>query len=103
MSLLLDIFAAILSGGRSTHQIESCITEYSVSQVFIAISLKSLYNFPSIGNSINLIINDLHNSNPIDQSVKIRYPGESVLKLRKENTEKGIPVNKNIWEKLLAL
>ena len=103
LSLLLDIFAAILSGGRSTHQIESCITEYSVSQVFIAISLKSLYNFPSIGNSINLIINDLHNSNPIDQSVKIRYPGESVLKLRKENTEKGIPVNKNVWEKLTTL
>ena len=103
LSLLLDIMATILSGGRSTHQIESCTTEYSVSQVFIAINLKSLHNFPAIENSINMIIDDLHNSNPIDPSVKIRYPGESVLMLRKENTEKGIPVNKNVWEKLTTL
>jgi 3-dehydro-L-gulonate 2-dehydrogenase len=103
LSLLLDIFATILSGGRSTHQIESCTSEYSVSQVFIAISIKNLHNFPSIENSISLIIDDLHNSNQADPSVKIRYPGESVLMLRKENTEKGIPVNKSVWEKLTGL
>jgi 3-dehydro-L-gulonate 2-dehydrogenase len=103
LSLLLDILATILSGGRSTHQIESCNSEYSVSQVFIAISLERLHNFPSIANSLNLIIDDLHKSNPVDPSVRIRYPGESVLMLREENTEKGIPVNKNIWEKLLTL
>lgn len=103
LSLLLDIFATILSGGLSTHQIQSCISEYSVSQVFIAICLERLHNFPAISNSISLIIDDLHESNPIDSSVQIRYPGESVLKLRKENTEKGIPVNKSVWEKLLDL
>jgi 3-dehydro-L-gulonate 2-dehydrogenase len=103
LSLLLDIMAAILSGGRSTHQIESCTSEYSVSQVFIAINIKSLHNFPAIDNSIKMIIDDLHNSNPVDPSVKIRYPGESVLMQRKENTEKGIPVNRIVWEKLLAL
>jgi 3-dehydro-L-gulonate 2-dehydrogenase len=74
MSLLLDILATILSGGRSTHQIKSCATEYSVSQVFIAIDLKSLHNFPAIENSINQIIDDLHSSNPVNLSEKIRYP-----------------------------
>jgi 3-dehydro-L-gulonate 2-dehydrogenase len=74
MSLLLDISATILSGGLATHQIKSCAAEYSVSQVFIAIDIKKLHNFPAIDNSINQIIKDLHNSKPESPSVKIRYP-----------------------------
>ena len=101
MSLLLDILATILSGGRSTHQIKGCTSEYSISQVFIAINLKSLHNFPAIDNSINQIIEDLHKSSPVNPSEKIRYPGESVLQIRKENHEKGILVNKETWENLI--
>jgi 3-dehydro-L-gulonate 2-dehydrogenase len=103
ISLLLDILATILSGGRSTHQIKSCATEYSVSQIFIAINLKRLHNFPAIDNSINQIIEDLHKSIPVDPSEEIRYPGESVLQIRKENLEKGILVNRATWEKLLKI
>lgn len=103
LSLLLDIMATILSGGRSTHQINSCSSEYSVSQVFIAININSLHNFPAIDNSINQIIEDLHKSNPENPSVKVRYPGENVLQLREDNLKKGIPVNKQSWEKILKL
>ena len=103
LSILLDILAAILSGGLSTHQIESCDTEHDVSQVFISINIKMLKNFPSINNTITKIINNLHSSIPINKDEKIRYPGESVLRLRKENMEKGIPVNKLTWERLLKL
>ena len=103
LSLLLDILATVLSGGLSTHQIESCNSEYGVSQVFIAINIKSLQNFPSINNSIHQIIEDLQNSIPENQSAKIRYPGESVVKIRKENLKNGIPVNWDIWEKILTL
>ena len=103
LSLLLDILATILSGGRSTHQINSCNSEYSVSQVFIAINIKSLHNFPAIDNSINQIIEDLHKSAPENPSSKIRYPGENVVKLRNENLKNGIPVNVENWEKILSL
>lgn len=103
LSLLLDILATILSGGLSTHQIRSCNSEYSVSQVFIAADIRKLYNFPAIENSIRQIIEDLHKSVPINASVKIRYPGENIPSLRKENLENGIPVNTTAWEKLLML
>jgi len=102
-SLLLDIVATILSGGQSTHQIHSCTSEYSVSQVFIAINLKALHNFPSINKSIEQIIDDLHKSNPENPDTIIRYPGENVLQTRKSNMEKGIPVSKDTWEKLKRL
>ena len=103
LSLLLDILATILSGGLSTHQIHSCSSEYSVSQVFIAINIKTLYNFPAIDNSINQIIEDLHKSNPENPSSKIRYPGENVLQTRKANLKNGIPVNSAAWERLMNL
>jgi 3-dehydro-L-gulonate 2-dehydrogenase len=103
LSLLLDILATILSGGRSTHQIMGCSSEYSVSQVFIATDIKKLHNFPAIENSIRQIIEDLHKSIPIDASVKIRYPGENIPSLRKENLKNGISVNTVAWENLIKL
>ena len=100
-SLLLDIVATILSGGQSTHQIHSCTSEHSVSQVFIAININTLHNFPSINNSIEKIIGDLHESNRDSSSSQIRYPGENVVELRKENLKNGIPVNSKIWNNIL--
>jgi 3-dehydro-L-gulonate 2-dehydrogenase len=100
LSLMLDILATIFSGGLSTHQIESCDSEFSVSQVFIAINIRSLPNFPNIDSSIRKIIDDLHSSNPVDASSSIRYPGEKVLMTRKENEGNGVLVNKLAWERV---
>ncbi len=103
LSLMLDILATILSGGLSTHEIKSCDSEHSISQVFIAINIKTLPNFANIENSIKEIIGDLHKSIPVNPSDSIRYPGEKVLQTRKENDEKGILVNKVDWERLMKL
>jgi 3-dehydro-L-gulonate 2-dehydrogenase len=102
-SLMLDILATTLSGGISTHQIRSCASESKISQVFIAIHLKSLQNFPSIENTIDLIIKDLQKSKPEGETSIIRFPGENVAKIRDENQKEGIPVNREIWEKILGL
>ena len=103
LSLLLDLLAAILSGGKSTFQITEHKTESSVSQVFIAINLSSLYNFSAINRVINSIIADYHQAAPNEASDKILYPGERVLRTRKENTENGIPVNADVWNEILSL
>jgi 3-dehydro-L-gulonate 2-dehydrogenase len=103
LSMLLDILATVLTGGFSTHEIASCATETNISQVFIAIQLKNLHNFPAIGKSIDSIIVDLKKSVPENESATIRYPGENAVKIRKENLENGIPVNRDFWEKLVGL
>jgi 3-dehydro-L-gulonate 2-dehydrogenase len=103
LSLLLDILATVLSGGLSTHQISSCASESNISQVFIAIQLKSLHNFPAISKSIDLIIDDLHDSVPEDENSTIRYPGENVVAIRNENMKNGIPVSREIWEKIAKM
>jgi 3-dehydro-L-gulonate 2-dehydrogenase len=103
LSILLDILAAILSGGWSTHEISQSKVEYSVSQVFIAIDIKKLGNHSSISQIIENIINDYHQSVAIDDSRKITFPGERVLQTRKQNLINGIPVLKSIWEEILML
>jgi 3-dehydro-L-gulonate 2-dehydrogenase len=101
LSLLLDIMAAILSGGLSTHQVESCSSEYGISQIFIAINIRNLKNFPSIDRSIHEIIADLKRSSPDKESAEIRYPGESVFNTKAENLRDGIPVNRLLWEEIM--
>ena len=103
LSLLLDILAAVISGGFSTHQISTCVSESNISQVFIAIQLKSLHNFPAIEKSIDQIIGDLHKSVPESENSKIRYPGENVINIKNENLKNGIPVTREIWEKIVSL
>jgi 3-dehydro-L-gulonate 2-dehydrogenase len=103
LSILLDILATILSGGRSTHQIGDCNKETGISQVFMAINLKNLHNFPAIQNSINSIIEDIKRSEPVGGESEVRYPGENVVKTRSENLKNGIPVGRSLWEKILTL
>ena len=103
MSLLLDILTTILSGGLAGHEITKAGTETCISQLFITIDISKLNNHSIISQTVDGIINDYHKSIPVDDSKKITYPGERVLKNRKTNLEKGIPVLQNVWDKILEL
>ncbi len=103
LSLLLDILASIMSGGLSTAEISKCGGEYSLSQVFIAISLENLSNRTRIDSVLNDIIKNYKESDPAEPGIEIRFPGEKVVKVREENRKNGIPVNKNVWETILGL
>jgi 3-dehydro-L-gulonate 2-dehydrogenase len=91
LSLVLDMIAAGLSGGLATHQIPGePELETGISQVFIAIKAES--------NGIaERIIDDLRSGD------SVRYPGEKTLAIRKENMEKGIPVEPEVWDEICAL
>lgn len=103
LALLLDILATILSGGLSTHEISGQKAEINVSQVFIAINISKLHNSSVIAQSLDQIIEDYKNAEPDKSSGTVRYPGEGVVKTRKENLEKGIPVAKQIWDEIMSL
>ena len=102
LSLLMDILSAILSGGRSTHEITQRKIEYGLSQVFIAIDLQHLKNYKGIETCINNIITDYKRSTPGEEK-EIIYPGERVLKTRENNLKNGIPVMKKVWSEIETL
>ena len=100
LSLLLDILATLLSGGQSTHEITAQKAETRISQVFIAVDLGKLHNHSAIGSALHSILADYHASLPEKEGTKVRYPGENIVAVRKENLRLGIPVLRETWERV---
>jgi 3-dehydro-L-gulonate 2-dehydrogenase len=103
LALLLDLLATVLSGGLATHEISGKKHESSISQVFIAIDLSKLDNNSSVSKTINQIIDNYKDSVHVSDSAEILYPGERVLRTRKENLLNGIPVHRTIWDRIQNL
>lgn len=103
LSMMLDMLAALLSGGLSTAAIGKNKDEYGISQVYIAMDPAGLSNFPVIGKTMDEIIMDFKKSVPVDDGTTFRYPGERALQIRQENMKSGIPVNPGVWEEICSL
>jgi 3-dehydro-L-gulonate 2-dehydrogenase len=103
LALMLDLLSVILAGGKATHEVDRQGAEYGLSQVFIAIDISRLDNFQAIQAAIAGILKDYQESIAINKEKSIFYPGERVLSTRKQNTLKGIPVQKEVWAKILSL
>jgi 3-dehydro-L-gulonate 2-dehydrogenase len=101
LAVMLDILAAILSGGAATCEIPADpIAETRVSQVFLAIDLRSV-DAAGVANEVSSrIVASLRGDGDEE---KVRYPGERVLQARRENLELGIPVDAGVWERVLAI
>jgi 3-dehydro-L-gulonate 2-dehydrogenase len=101
LSLLLDLMAALLSGGMPTHQIKrDIIEETSLSQVFLAFDLPAIDEGGSREAVIAGILGSLRD--PADAE-PLRYPGERLRKLRQESDTLGVPVDAGIWQQILAM
>lgn len=103
LSLLLDLLAAVLSGGLSTATISTREAEYGLSQVFIAIDLSGIQNNQTLHKIIEDILADYSASVAENEKTKIQYPGERVLQTRRKNLAHGVPVLKEVWEKIQKL
>jgi len=103
LALMLDLLASIMSGGRATCDIEqNPEREARLSQMFIAINPFALGDSDSVQQTVKCVIADLHCAKASGKE-PVRYPGENVLKIRRENMECGIPINAAIWREVQGL
>jgi 3-dehydro-L-gulonate 2-dehydrogenase len=104
LSLVLDLLAAMLSGGLATHQFSrDSARESGLSQIFLAIDPASFAARPELDRIANGILDSLHAAVAIDPAHPVRYPGQQTLRLREENLRLGVPVDPALWERLLSL
>jgi 3-dehydro-L-gulonate 2-dehydrogenase len=106
LSIMLDLLATILSDGRSTSvigKLDETDIEQGVSQVFICFDVTQPDRPGFIDNLANELVDFIHDTHPVNENEKVYYPGERRLLTRQENLEQGIPVDKAIWKKVLAL
>jgi 3-dehydro-L-gulonate 2-dehydrogenase len=101
LSLVLDMLAAMLSGGLATHQIPRESTrETGLSQIFLAIDPKSIAEPEELARIAEGILGSLREATPVDPAKPVRYPGEQSLQLREENMRLGVPVDPEIWQQI---
>lgn len=99
LSLMLDLVAAVLSGGNTTADIGKLSDEYGLSQVFICFDITQQHRelTDRMTEETLAFIRD----NQLAQGSKgIFYPGEQTLQTRWENLREGIPVDEQIWQQV---
>lgn len=103
LALLLDLVAALMSGGQATYQIGQQEAEYGVSQVFIAFDVTKSGDSTLVNQVVDHVIDDLHKAIPVAHDGQVLYPGQRALRTRQENLANGIPVDPSIWQHILEL
>lgn len=103
LSLALDLIAATLAGGRTSRMVGELPVETELSQVFMAISLDAFADKETLMKHIDETLRDMKTSLPVSEDHPVYYPGENMMRVRKENMELGIPVDEGIWQKVLDM
>ena len=103
LSLALDLIAATLAGGRTSRMVGELPVETELSQVFMAISLDAFEDKEELMKHIDETLCDMKTSLPVSEDHPVYYPGENMMRVRKENMELGIPVDEGIWQKVLNM
>jgi 3-dehydro-L-gulonate 2-dehydrogenase len=88
LALMLDMVAALVAGGRATHEIPATPEqETGLSQVFLAVDVASIAGRDEGARVVDAILNDL----------RVRYPGQQSFDTRRKNLDEGIPVEPSAW------
>jgi len=103
LAVVIDLVSSILSAGNPTHDLLKPRDVYGVSQVFTAFDLAGLEAGSHAGRIADEVVEFIHSAEPCEKDGAVYYPGERTLLTRKENLEKGIPVNEEIWDRIRAM
>jgi 3-dehydro-L-gulonate 2-dehydrogenase len=103
LSIILDMLATLLSAGNSTYKIGLKEFETGISQVYLCIYPEIFNDKELQQNLINEIIDYTHDVEPMHPGDKTYFPGERSAQTRDRNLKEGIPVNRSVWQKIMAL
>jgi 3-dehydro-L-gulonate 2-dehydrogenase len=104
LSIVLDMIAAMMTLGQATHQFShDPLFESGISQMFLAMNPQAFGPEPKLAEIADAIIASLHNTKPVMEGKRVRYPGEETLRLRAENRKLGLPVEPAVWAEILAM
>jgi 3-dehydro-L-gulonate 2-dehydrogenase len=94
LAIMLDAMAAMLAGGRPTHEITArADAETGLSQVFIAFDPMWCAGCGNAG-VVDHIVAHL---SAVSGAEAVRYPGERTLAIREKHLREGVPVDPSVW------
>ena len=103
LAIVLDMVAAVLSGGNATHDFSTVPEKESgQSQVFLALDANSI-GAPGQSESIaDRIVDALHDG-AAAAGETARYPGEHTLETRQKSLAEGVFVDESVWRDVQVL
>lgn len=100
LSIMLDLMAAMLAHGRTSHEIGTPADgERGMSQVFIALNPAAVGDMDEVEARMSRTLDFLHNL----ETGSVRAPGERLGGTREKHLKEGIPVTDATWAKILEL
>jgi 3-dehydro-L-gulonate 2-dehydrogenase len=103
LAVMIDLLVSILSGGSTTTEIGRRDEEFGVSQLFMAMDLDQVGDGGDKTRAIKEICDSLLESSAVEAGGPVFDPGQQTGLRRKENLDKGMPVDPETWEKIVAL
>ncbi len=98
LAFVLDLLAAMLAGGRATHEIApDPLAEVGLSQVFLAIGPAAVSSRAEMERVTAGCIAALHAADPVEPGTAPRYPGEGTMRVREESLRLGVAIEEAVW------
>ena len=97
-ALVLDLAAAILSGGITSREIGALESETALSQVFIAVDPRRTLTEDQLEAMVEQTLSFQKEMNP-----GTRFPGQRSARDRRLNRQQGIEIPDALWEELMGL
>ena len=102
LALMLDLVAALLSRGLPTCRIgRDPEAETDLSQVFVAFDPSIAGGAAAMTELADEVVRHLH-APPDGASGDVRYPGERAFETRRRYLAEGIPVDEDVWRRIIA-
>ena len=99
LAVVLDAWAAMLSGGAATHELGTDPEgESGQTQFFLALDPGVVAAPGEQERMADAVVASLHAA-----GADLRYPGEGTERARRENLERGLPVRQATWAEVTAL
>ncbi|MBU8913106.1 MAG: 3-dehydro-L-gulonate 2-dehydrogenase [Spirochaetales bacterium] len=101
LALMLDLIAALVSGGKTTRDIADLEPEHSVSQVFAAIDLSGVnqasFHEAVVERAVEFVLA------AGEGEAAPRYPGQATLSTRRDSGKNGVYVADEVWQRIKDL
>lgn len=105
LSLALDLVGLMLGNGKLSHEI-SVPVEGSCggcTQIFVSYAPDLFGDRKELEDKVEKRLAAVNEAHPSDPKRPVQWPGEGTARRRKENLEKGIPANEDVWAQVCRL
>ncbi|MEG0168015.1 MAG: Ldh family oxidoreductase [Ruthenibacterium sp.] len=89
--------------GKQHQKLDEIGADMSISQMYLAINFAALGEVETARGLCSETLAYIKDTELAPGVESVRFPGEALIKNKKENLESGIPVREDMWERLLAM